>query len=347
MPSLRRRSVLLGLPATLLSATLCPTRARSRMSAVTQIGWLRNGEFAPILIAQAKGFFDAEGIDHHLVDGSAGRNPIPIVAVGQAQFGISTSGLHLVSARAAQDPVDIVAIGTLFQDSPSAFIRLADPGTPEPTPKDLEGKSVGIQAGSEYFVAAMARRNGIDESKIRVVTVQATPEPLLIGRVDYFAGWVTNQTYQIEQEAKKPDAPPTIKGKIWQALRYGKWGLPAYADVIFTTPTVIRDQPELVTAYLRAIARGMQFILDHPDAAIDLVAATPGQVEPRDKLVWRWNVQTPLFTSDTTRRNGLLSMEPSEWERMTSFLKGVNEIPATIPVNSLMTARFFPGPVAG
>lgn len=313
------------------------------MSATTQIGWLRNGEFAPILVAGAKGFFDAEGIDHRLVDGSAGRNPIPIVAVGQAQFGVATSGLHIISARAAADPVDIVAIGTLFQDSPSAFIRLATPGTPEPTPKDLVGKSVGIQAGSEYFVTAMARLHGLDENAIRIVIAQATPEPLLVGRVDYFSGWITNQTYQIEQAARAPDAPPQLKGKTWQALRYGTWGLPSYADVIFTTPAVIRDNPTLVAAYLRAVARGMQFILDHPDEAIDLVAAQPGEVEPRDKLAWRWKVQTPLFTSATTARSGLLAMDPAEWTRMSSFLHSVNEISAPIPGAALMTDRFFPG----
>ena len=41
-------------------------------------------------------------------------------------------------------------------------IRLATPGTPEPTPRDLVGKSVGIQAGSEDFVTAMARLYGLD-----------------------------------------------------------------------------------------------------------------------------------------------------------------------------------------
>jgi ABC-type nitrate/sulfonate/bicarbonate transport system substrate-binding protein len=28
-----------------------------QMSAVTQLGWLRNGEYAPIMMAEAKGYF--------------------------------------------------------------------------------------------------------------------------------------------------------------------------------------------------------------------------------------------------------------------------------------------------
>src|ERR1700732_4507684 len=86
-----------------------------QMSAVTQLGWLRNGEYAPIMMAEAKGFFKEEGIDHKIVDGGPGKNPIPIVAVCQAQFGLATNGMAVVTARLAKDPVDIVAIGTLFQ----------------------------------------------------------------------------------------------------------------------------------------------------------------------------------------------------------------------------------------
>ena len=40
---------------------------------------------------------------------------------------------------------------------------------------------------------------------MKVVTAQATVEPLMVGKMDYFLGWIVNQTYQIEQEAAKPD----------------------------------------------------------------------------------------------------------------------------------------------
>src|SRR3954470_14645823 len=96
------------------------------MTAVTQLGWLRNGEYAPIMMAEAKGFFKDEGIDHKIVDGGPGKNPIPIVAVGQAQFGLATNGMAIVTARLAKDPVDVVAVGTLFQQAPTAYLTITD-----------------------------------------------------------------------------------------------------------------------------------------------------------------------------------------------------------------------------
>src|SRR5262252_7598317 len=93
-----------GLAVALALIGLCAVDAAAQqMTAVTQLGWLRNGEYAPIVIADAKGFFKEEGIEHKIIDGGPGKNPIPIVAVGQAQFGVATNGMFLVSARLAKD----------------------------------------------------------------------------------------------------------------------------------------------------------------------------------------------------------------------------------------------------
>ncbi len=317
-------------------------RPKAVMSAVTQLGWVRNGEFAPILVAEAKGFFAEEGIAHRIIDGGPGKNPIPIVAVGQAQFGVATSGLYLLAARTARDPVDVVAVAALYQKTPSAFLTIGDPGDRDPTPKDLEGKTIGVQAGSEFFVTALARKNGVDESKIKVVTVQANAEPLLVGRIDYFNGWVINQTYQIEQEAAKSDAPPKLRGKAWKALRFAEWGLPAYSDVIFTTGAVIREDPELVRRYVKAVSRGMQYILDHPEEAVRLVASFPSQIEDAAKLAWRWRQQNQLFVSSGTEAHGLLWMDPATWDQMSQFMQNAGQIPRAVPAQEAMTDRFIP-----
>jgi NitT/TauT family transport system substrate-binding protein len=311
------------------------------MSAVTQLGWLRNGEYAPIMMAEAKGYFKDEGIDHKIVDGGPGKNPIPIVAVGQAQFGLATNGMALVTARLAKDPVDVVAVGTLFQQAPTAYLTLTAPGAPKPVPKDMEGKTLGTQAGTEFMFKAFAKVNGIDEAKVKVVTAQATVEPLMVGKMDYFLGWIVNQTYQIEQEAAKPDAPPALKGKTWQALRLADLGIRTYTDVIFTSGDTLKKNPELVKRYLRAVQKGMQFVIDHPDESVEILAKFPGQVEDAKKLAWRFKIQNPLFQSDYAKQNGLLAMDPAVWTAMIGFLKDGEQIPRTIPASEVATNEYF------
>jgi NitT/TauT family transport system substrate-binding protein len=314
--------------------------AAQQMTAVTQLGWLRNGEYAPIVIADAKGYFREEGIDHKIVDGGPGKNPIPIVAVGQAQFGIATNAMYLVSARLAKDPVDVVAIGTLFQQAPTSYITITAPDAPQPKPKDMEGKTVGVQAGSEFMFHAFAKKNGIDESKVKLVTAQATVEPLMVGKMDFFLAWIVNQTYQIEQESAKPDAPPSVKGKTWRALRMSEWGIGSYTDVIFASSDTLKKNPELVRRYLKAVQRGMQYVIDHPDESAEFLAKVPGQVEDQKKLAWRFKLQNPLFQSEDSKKNGLLWMNPAMWDQMIGFLKEGDQIPKVIPAAEVMTNEF-------
>jgi NitT/TauT family transport system substrate-binding protein len=320
--------------------------ARADETVVTQLGWLRIGEYAPILIADAKGFFKEEGIDHKIVDGGPGKNPIPLVAVGQAQFGVTSNGMYLVTARSAKDPVDVVAVGSLFQESPTAYLSLAAPDVPPSKPKDMEGKTVGVQPGAEFTFHAFTKRNGVDESKVKLVNVQGTAEPLMVGQVDYFLGWVVNQTYQVEQEAAKPDAPATLKGKTWQALRFAEFGLPTYSDVIFASADTLKKKPELVRSYLKAVQRGMQFVIAHPDDAAETLAAFPGQIEDAKKLAWRFKLQNQLFQSEDTKKHGFLWMNPATWEQMIAVLVEGEQIPKPIPIADVMTDDYLPKPGA-
>ena len=85
---LYRRSWL-GLALLLLVGSIQPAAVAGRM--VVGVSTV-NVAFLPIYLTQDKGFFKDEGIDHKIVDGGPGKNPIPIVAVGQAQFGLVTNG---------------------------------------------------------------------------------------------------------------------------------------------------------------------------------------------------------------------------------------------------------------
>jgi NitT/TauT family transport system substrate-binding protein len=98
-----------------------------------------------------------------------------------------------------------------------------------------------------------------------------------------------------------------------------------------------------VKRYVRALARGMQYILDHPEETVQLVASFPEQVEKADKLAWRWKIQNPLFTSEDTKKNGLLWMNPAVWDEMMAFYKEYEQIPRVIPADEMMTNAFNPG----
>jgi NitT/TauT family transport system substrate-binding protein len=332
--------------ATLVALTLAGNPpAQAQATKLTDIkialSWLRNGQYAALLAAEAKGYFAEEGLRASFIDGGPGKNPIPIVGVGQADFGV-TSGAQLFQARAAASPVDIVAIGAMVQTLPYAFIKLADPGDPDPVPKDLEGKTVGLQSDSAMFLEALGKRNGVDLSKVKVEIVLANAEPLMVGKVDYFSGYINNQTYQIEVEAAKPNAPANLKGKVWKALLLSKYGVESYGDVLFATSKTIKDSPELVRKFMRAAARGLKFVIENPDEAVKVVDAFPDQVERSDKLAWRFKIQNQLSVSAETKSSGLMWMQPRIWEATMQFYFDYKQVPRVLPVGEVMTNAFNP-----
>lgn len=321
--------------------TATPSLAQSLTEVKVALAWLRNGQYGALMVADAKGYFAEVGLKLRLLDGGPGKNPVPAVGVGQADFGV-VGGSNVLLARLAPDPVDIVAIGALTQQIPYAFITLGNPSDPDPTPKDMEGKTVGMQADGEIFLKAIAAKNGVDLKKIKIEVVMATAEPLLVGKVDYFTGMLHNQTYQIEQTIASAGRPARLQGKVWKAIKLADYGAPFYADVLFTTNAKLRNDPDLVRRFSRAVARGLQFVIENPDETVKIVDAYPEQIERADKLAWRYKIQNPLSVSAETKEHGLLWMSPKIWDDTMAYYKEYGQIPRVVPATDLITNAYNP-----
>lgn len=335
------------LGATLLAAGLSLPGAASAQDELTEvkvaINWLRNGQFAPLLAADALGYFKEEGIALNILDGGPGKNTISYVGVGQADFGID-SAVFTFRSRLAETPVDITAVGAVFQHGPYGYITLTEPGAPKPTPKDMEGKRIGIQTDGEVFLQGLARLNDLDYNSFQIQVVQSGIEPLMTGQVDFISGWVTNQPYQFEIEAAKPDAPENIRGKIWQAIVLSEVAVASYGDVVFTRTEVVKENPELVRKMLRALARGMEAVLKDPEGIAKIVTEYPGQGDDLDRVLWRLrNGQNDLMVSEDTREHGLLWMDLERWRKHQEFYLEAGLIPRIEEPEAFVTNEFNPG----
>ena len=125
------------------------------MTAVTQLGWLRNGEYAPIMMAEAKGFFKEEGIDHKIVDGGPGKNPIPSSPSARRSSGWRPTAWRWCTARLAKDPVDVVASRHAV---PAGADLLSHHHRARRADRQAEGhgrQDVGTQAGTEFIFTGL------------------------------------------------------------------------------------------------------------------------------------------------------------------------------------------------
>ena len=115
-----------------------------------------------------KGFYRDAGLDVSLTPGKGSVSTAQLVASKATQFGFSDG--YVIGSGVAKG-MGLRSIGSIFRRNPAAVVVLADSGIT--TPKDLEGKSIAITAGSAQFQQwpAFVKGAGLDASKIQVVNL--------------------------------------------------------------------------------------------------------------------------------------------------------------------------------
>ena len=89
----------------------------------TQLGWLKDIEFAGIYVADSKGFFSQEGIDSRLLGGGPNATTVSQgVSGGSALFGVGSQFGEIASAVKAGS--NLVVVGAIQQRSLACVISL-------------------------------------------------------------------------------------------------------------------------------------------------------------------------------------------------------------------------------
>jgi len=134
------------------------------------LDWKVQGPHAWFYLARDKGYFRAEGLDVTIDqgEGSAGTVTRIMSGVYDAGFGDMNAIIQNAAQRPGEQPMMVYLI---YNRSPFALIVKS--GGPIKALKDLEGKSLGVPAGSatHRMLAPLARKNGVDDSKIKVMNV--------------------------------------------------------------------------------------------------------------------------------------------------------------------------------
>lgn len=144
-----------------------------------KMGYVPVSIFAPVMIAQDKGYFAEEGLNVELVPFPGGSDPVVLTATGELDLSIAGAGPAFWNAVAQDLPITVIAPGH-------------EEGIPVATPlmiskerclsgeitsvADLEGKRVSVNApgATEYWLNSALSTGGLS---INDVTVEALAFP--------------------------------------------------------------------------------------------------------------------------------------------------------------------------
>ncbi|THT98246.1 ABC transporter substrate-binding protein [Lampropedia puyangensis] len=287
---------------TLATASLLGTAAHAADKLTVQLDWLPGGDKAFVYAGIEQGFFKEEGLEVTVLTGRGSSDAVTKIATGTADVGFA--GLSALMMAAAEADVPVKAVMSLYSKQPDALFTRASSSIQ--SLKDMEGKTVAMPtfSSSNALWPVVLKKNGVDVSKIRVIkTDPSTMAPMLAqGRVDATINWVTVGPAFVD-----------VLGQAKQELAILPWtqfGLDGYGWSAMASDKLIKDRPEVLQRYMRALVKSVNFAIANPaQAAKDLQANVP---EANAAVVQaEFESSIPLLKNEVSEKFGFGTFDPA------------------------------------
>ncbi|MFC7441882.1 ABC transporter substrate-binding protein [Laceyella putida] len=318
-----------------LSAVACgkpaPTGTADGQGAPKKItlvlDWTPNTNHTGLYVAKEKGYFKQAGLDVDIIQpGETGAEQM--VATGKADFGVS---YQEAVTQARTQKVPIVSIAAVIQHNTSGF---ASPVAKNiKAPKDFEGKTYGGFGSpvEKQMISSLMQREQADVNKVNIINTGNTDFFTAVKRnVDFM--WIYYGWTGIEAELKG------FKLNMIYLTDYAK-ELDYYTPVLITDEKKIKQDPETVKSFMKAVSQGYQFAIKHPGEAADILSQAEPDLDPqlvKKSQAWlspRYQGDAPVWGiqkqevwanyADWMKRHGLLEGEFKPEQAFTNeFLPG-------------------------
>jgi NitT/TauT family transport system substrate-binding protein len=239
--------------------------------------WEPQAQFTGYYVALAKGFYRAEGVDMTILRGGPGQPPSRLLREGKAQFGTFFLPTAILE-RAAGLP--LVNLAQFVPHSTQLLIAKKADGIEKPA--DLAGRKVSLW-GPEFQLASQTffKRHNIT---IEPVPQGFTVDLFLRGGVAACSAMRYNEYHAILNAGLDPEELTVFD--------LGAHGLDLPEDGLYVLEDVLRADPGLCRAVVRASVRGWEFAFAHPEAALDIVMSHVSAAHlPTNRMHQKWMLE--------------------------------------------------------
>lgn len=221
-----------------------------------QLKWFYQYQFAGIIMAKEKGFYEKAGLDVTIKERNPAFNNIKQVIEGESEYGLADS--VILRYRAEGHPLKVIA--TIFQHNAIVLISKKQSGIV--SPYEMRGKRIAYQEGlDDSVITSLLSFANLDKEDIIKKPMDFSHMSFVNGDVDITEAYISIEPY-------------------WMKKKYGielnvidpkNYGIDFYGDMLFTTEDEIKNHPKRVEAFKHATLEGWAYALRHKEETINLI----------------------------------------------------------------------------
>ncbi len=256
MATIRFRFIVYVLPIVMVTAVVL-NHAWAGPKIAYRLKWIQNMSTVGEIYAVTHGLFKQHGLEVVVKPGGPEIDAIRELELGQADFGVASAD-QVIRAAAKGSPV--VVIAQLFQANPLQWIYRSDRSNILQL-RDLVGKTLGVTFGKndEIIMRTLLAKARIRDDQVRLFSVRLDYTPFFDGTVDLWPVYINTQGVELSQRL-------TAAGEKIAFFDPNVHGVRFVANSVVTTQDKIRQHPDLVRRFRRALLLGWSQALDPANA---------------------------------------------------------------------------------
>lgn len=290
------------------------------------LDWFPNTNHTGLYVAQNKGYFAQAGLDITVLQQGEGDS-IQLVASGKTDFAVSSQE-SVIQARAKNIPV--VSIAAILQHNTSAFASLEKSNIK--TVNDFEDKRYGGWGSpiEEAVLTAVMSDAGADYKKVKNITIGTTDFFTSIGRDSDFQ-WIFYGWDGIEAQRRGIALNTIMLKDLNPVLDY-------YTPVIITNEQHIKEQKDVTTRFMHALAEGYAFATAHPDKSVQILLKSAPELNA-ELVVASQAWLSPAYQAEALQWG---VQKPEVWQRYAQWLYDRKLIDRLVTPEESFTNEFLP-----
>lgn len=278
--------------------------------ATVQLNWYPEPEHGGIYQAVSDGTYQSADLSIKVLPGGRATQVGPELELGRCQFAMANAD-DVVLLR--NQGTDVVAVMAVMQDSPRCILAREDSGVKAFS--DMAGKTLQRQAGRP-FLDFMRSKGLLDQ--VREVPYSGSVATLVSDPNIMIQAYSYSEPLLAEQQGVKV-----------RKLMVSELGWNPYSSVLITSGNLIREDPDLVRAFVHATRTGWTNYLSDPEKGNAAILAANKHGMTSEALEFGSRELKPLAIPDGSSPDLVGDMTLERWTTLVEQMVALKLIDAS------------------